>query len=127
VVINKVLPDKFAQTKKYMTALLKENWGVPLIGCVPDKAFLGCPALADLEKLFNTKLLAGEEHRMRHYNTSEVSPRLSLARLKTICSPSPLFSLARLKTASSITLLAARCSLHAPLFPQHPAPPLCSH
>ncbi|GMI31089.1 hypothetical protein TeGR_g6827, partial [Tetraparma gracilis] len=71
VVINKVMPDKFAQTKKYMTALLKENWNVPLIGCVPDKAFLGCPALADLERLFGTKLLSGEEHRMRHYNTSE--------------------------------------------------------
>ena len=38
---------------------------------MPDKAFLGCPALADLEKLFDTKLLSGEQHRMRHYNTSE--------------------------------------------------------
>ncbi len=71
VVINKVLPEKFEQTRKYMTALLKNNWGVPLLGCVPDKPFLGCPALADLEHLFKTELLSGHEHRMRHYNTSE--------------------------------------------------------
>ncbi|GMH83495.1 hypothetical protein TL16_g09615, partial [Triparma laevis f. inornata] len=73
VVINKVKPDKYEQTKKYMSALLKNNWGVPLLGCVPDKPFLGCPALADLERLFNTKLLAGEQLRMRHYNVTEIN------------------------------------------------------
>jgi dethiobiotin synthetase len=65
VVINKVKHDKIEQTRKYMSALLKNNWGVPLLGVVPDKPFLGCPALADLERLFNTELLSGHEHRMR--------------------------------------------------------------
>mmetsp|Transcript_13743 Transcript_13743/g.27408 ORF Transcript_13743/g.27408 Transcript_13743/m.27408 type:complete len:411 (-) Transcript_13743:782-2014(-) len=73
VVINKVLPEKYEQTKKYMSALLRDNWKVPLLGCVPDKPFLGCPALADLERLFSTKLLAGEAHRMRHYNVTEIN------------------------------------------------------
>lgn len=44
-----------------------------MLGCVPDKPFLGCPALADLERLFNTKLLAGEQLRMRHYNVTEIN------------------------------------------------------
>ena len=65
VIINKVMPEKFEQTKKYMTALLMNNWGVPLLGCVPDKPFLGCPALADLEHLFGTELLAGADFRLR--------------------------------------------------------------
>ena len=73
VIINKVLPSKYDQTKKYMTALLKENWGVPLLGCVPDKPFLGCPALADLEHLFKTELLSGRAFRMRHYNVTETN------------------------------------------------------
>ena len=37
------------------------------------KPFLGCPALADLERLFNTRLLSGHDHRMRHYYVNEVS------------------------------------------------------
>lgn len=73
VIINKVMPDKMEQTRKYMSALLKNNWGVPLLGVVPDKPFLGCPALADLERLFNTKLLSGHEHRMRHYNVDGIN------------------------------------------------------
>jgi BioD-like phosphotransacetylase family protein len=73
VIINKVRPDKFEQTKKYMSQVLEKRFGVPLLGCVPDKSFLGCPALADLEQLFNAKLFSGSEHRMRHYTIEEVN------------------------------------------------------
>ena len=50
-----------------------QTWGIPLLGCIPDRPFLGCPALADLEKLFETKLLSGSEQRFRHYNVSDVN------------------------------------------------------
>lgn len=73
VVINKVLPDKFEQTKHYMSKALKQAWGVPLLGCVPDRPYLGCPALFDLERLFKTKLICGEKHRFRHYNVNDLN------------------------------------------------------
>lgn len=73
VVINKVIPDKYEQTKKYIAKAMMQTWGIPLLGCIPDRPFLGCPALADLERLFDTKLLSGGEHRLRHYNTSDVN------------------------------------------------------
>jgi BioD-like phosphotransacetylase family protein len=48
-------------------------WGIPLLGCIPDRPFLGCPALADLETLFATKLISGHEHRFRHYNVADMT------------------------------------------------------
>jgi hypothetical protein len=69
VIINKVIPSKLDQTVKYMRKAMMSAWGIPLLGCIPDRPFLGCPALADLEQLFKTTLISGEEHRYRHYNT----------------------------------------------------------
>jgi len=71
VIVNKVIPDKYEQTKSYLSRALKKSWGIPLLGCIPDRPFLGCPALADLEKLFGTNLLTGKEHRFRHYNVKD--------------------------------------------------------
>ena len=75
VIINKVLPSKYEQTKKYMSLALKQHWdNVPLLGCIPDKPYLGCPALSDLEKLFDVKLLSGnEEMRYRHYTVQDIN------------------------------------------------------
>lgn len=73
VVINKVLPDKLEQTRQYMGKALRQAWGVPLLGCVPDRPYLGCPALADLEKLFRTELVCGQQHRFRHYNVDDLN------------------------------------------------------
>jgi BioD-like N-terminal domain of phosphotransacetylase len=73
VVINKVLPEKYQQTKHYMSKVLHDTWGVPLLGCVPDRPFLGCPALMDLETIFGTKLINGEKHRFRHYNMTDIN------------------------------------------------------
>lgn len=50
-----------------------QAWGVPLLGCIPDRPFLGMPALADLETLFHSKLISGHEHRFRHYNTQDIN------------------------------------------------------
>jgi hypothetical protein len=56
-----------------MGKAMMQAWGVPLLGCIPDRAFLGMPALADLENLFKSKLVSGKEHRFRHYSTSDIN------------------------------------------------------
>lgn len=73
VVINKVIPDKYEQTKHYMGKALQERWGIPLLGCIADRPFLGCPALADLERLFRTELVCGRAHRYRHYEVKDIN------------------------------------------------------
>ena len=73
VVINKVIPEKYEQTQKYMRKAMMQTWGIPLLGCIPDRPFLGCPALADLENLFGVKLICGSGHRFRHYTTEDIN------------------------------------------------------
>eukprot|EP01082_Thalassiosira_pseudonana_P012051 g9971.t1 g9971 contig4:980213-981762(+) len=73
IVINKVMPAKYDQTKHYMAKAFRDTWGIPLLGCIPDRPFLGCPALADLEKLFHTELVCGESHRFRHYSVRDIN------------------------------------------------------
>ena len=43
------------------------------MGCIPDRPFLGCPALADFERLFNTKVLTGRQHLLRHYRVPDLN------------------------------------------------------
>lgn len=73
VIINKVIPEKYEQTKHYMAKAMMQTWGIPLLGCIPDRPFLGCPALADLENLFHSKLISGRDHRMRHFSTNDIN------------------------------------------------------
>ena len=73
VIINKVIPDKLEQTKDYIGRAMMKQWGIPLIGCIPDRPFLGCPALADLETLFRATLVSGTEHRLRHYSIGDIN------------------------------------------------------
>lgn len=73
VIINKVIPEKLEQTRQYMSKALMQTWGVPLLGCIPDRPFLGCPALSDLERLFKTQMIAGEKVKMQHYNVTEIN------------------------------------------------------
>lgn len=73
VVINKVIPDKYEQTKHYMSKALRDTWDIPLLGCIPDRPFLGCPALADLERLFQSELVCGHSHRYRHYSVKDIN------------------------------------------------------
>jgi BioD-like phosphotransacetylase family protein len=73
VVINKVIPSKYDQTKHYMSKALMDRWGVPLLGVIPDRPFLGCPALMDLESIFDTTLITGDVHRFRHYNVADIN------------------------------------------------------
>lgn len=46
---------------------------IVLFNCNIDRPFLGCPALADLETLFDTKLVSGNEHRFRHFNVDDIN------------------------------------------------------
>jgi hypothetical protein len=75
VVINKVQPDKYDQTREYITKAIEMMWtgpngepAPPILGVVPDRPYLGCPALADVESTFGTVLLSGSDHRYRHYD-----------------------------------------------------------
>lgn len=56
-----------------MSKALKKAWGIPLLGCIPDRPYLGCPALADMERLFKAELISGHEHRFRHYNVRDMN------------------------------------------------------
>lgn len=73
VIINKVIPEKLEQTAHYMRKAMMQAWGIPLLACVPDRNFLGCPALADLENLFKTQLISGSEHCFRHYDVNHIN------------------------------------------------------
>lgn len=75
VIINKVAPDKFDQTRNYLTKAIQQFWtgpngepAPPILGVVPDRPYLGCPALADVESTFGSVLLSGSDHRYRHYD-----------------------------------------------------------
>lgn len=73
VIINKVIPDKVQQTRDYIGRAMMQAWGVPLLGVIPDRPFLGMPALADLERLFKAELVSGQEHRLWHYDTKNIN------------------------------------------------------
>jgi len=73
VVINKVKPDKYERTRYYIEKACQDRWDVPLLGCVPDRNFLGCPCLNDLEKLFGQNLVSGRDQRMRHYTVQDLN------------------------------------------------------
>lgn len=55
VILNKVRLDKYEQTKDYMSRALMQQWGVPLLGCIPDRPFLGAYCL--LFSILSPKLL----------------------------------------------------------------------
>jgi BioD-like phosphotransacetylase family protein len=72
VIINKVQPSKLQQTRHYLELAL-DRWGVPILACIPDRPFLGSPALADLERLFpGAALVSGQAHRLRHYRAQDL-------------------------------------------------------
>lgn len=72
VIVNKVIPEKYEQTKDYLGRAL-ERWGVPLLGVIPDRPYLGHPALADLERLFKREMISGHKHKFRHYTVADIT------------------------------------------------------
>ena len=71
VILNRVLPEKRDMILDFFPKAL-EHFGVPLIGCIPYNDFLSNPTMQDFEWLFKTRLINGEEHRLRHFS----QPRL---------------------------------------------------
>jgi hypothetical protein len=78
VIVNKVDPYEYEGTSKYLTMATQRYWTgpnggnekapPPILGVVPDRLYLGSPALADVEAMFGTALLSGGDHRYRHYD-----------------------------------------------------------
>lgn len=66
VILNRVLPHKRDMVVSYMEKALK-RWNLPILGCIPFDPFLSNPSMKDFEQLFQTTLLTGEEHRLRHF------------------------------------------------------------
>ena len=66
IILNRVHEDKREMVLHYMKKALK-TWHVPILGCVPFDPFLSTPSMQDYEVLFNTSLLSGGKHHMRHF------------------------------------------------------------
>jgi phosphate acetyltransferase len=66
IILNKVIPEKKEMILHYMNLAL-ERWNIPILGCIPFDPFLSNPSMKDFETLFDTSLLSGAEHRMRHF------------------------------------------------------------
>ena len=75
VIVNRVSNDKYEQTRYYIEKAMQQNWGVPLLGCIPDRPFLGCPALVDLERLMEGSYLVAtkECQKLKHYSVEDIS------------------------------------------------------
>ena len=67
VILNRVLENKREMIVEYMGKAL-ERWKVPLLGCIPYDPFLSTPTMLDFELLFQSSLLTGAEHRLRHFH-----------------------------------------------------------
>jgi len=75
VIVNRVANDKYEQTRYYIEKAIHDNWGIPLLGCIPDRPFLGCPALVDLETLLEGSYLVAtkECQKLKHYSVEDIS------------------------------------------------------
>ena len=66
VILNRVFDDKREMILNYMGKALK-RWNIPILGCIPYDSFLSNPSMKDFEILFNTRLLSGKKHHLRHF------------------------------------------------------------
>lgn len=73
VIINKVIPEKYEQTKDYMSRAMKQHWDLPLLGCIPDRPYLDYPALSDLQRQLSAEFITGESNRFQHYSVNDIN------------------------------------------------------
>ncbi len=66
VILNRVFDEKREMVIEYMTKALS-RWNIPLLGAIPFNSFLSMPTMHDFELLFQSTLLTGPEHRLRHF------------------------------------------------------------
>lgn len=67
VILNRVLPQKQEMIHHYMRKALK-RWDLPLLGCIPFDSFLSTFSMRDFEVLFQTSMITGINHRLRHFD-----------------------------------------------------------
>ncbi|MBB63981.1 MAG: cobyrinic acid a,c-diamide synthase [Waddliaceae bacterium] len=67
VILNKVIPEKRKMILENFPKALA-RWNLPLLGCIPYNDQLSTPSMGDFEHLFKTKLIAGEQHRYKHFS-----------------------------------------------------------
>lgn len=66
IILNRVIKEKRQMVLDYFPKYLKRH-NIPLIGCIPFHPFLIKPTVKDFESLFDTQVLAGKKHRLRHF------------------------------------------------------------
>lgn len=66
VILNRVIDEKREMILDYVPKALS-RWKIPLLGCIPYSPFLSTPTMGDFEILFQTKMLSGNENRLRHF------------------------------------------------------------
>ncbi len=71
VILNRVLKDKKEMVSTYMEKALS-RWNIPILGCIPFDSFLSNPSMQDFESLFNTTLLTGKKHHLRHFQRTRL-------------------------------------------------------
>ncbi|CAM9307016.1 unnamed protein product [Chrysoparadoxa australica] len=71
VIVNKVREEKVEMVKHYL-GLALARWKCPLVGCVPYGEGFDTPSLADLELLYDTKMLSGEDSRLHRIGNYEL-------------------------------------------------------
>lgn len=92
VILNRVITKKKEMIDHYMPKALSQ-WNIPLLGSIPFDSFLSNPSMKDFETLFETKLLTGNEHVLRHPKdirlvaTSVETYRESVAKGQLIITP----------------------------------------
>ena len=57
----------------YVGRALRDRWGCPLLGVVPDLPFLGKATLDNYEKLLEAEFISGQRHRDLHYGVSDLA------------------------------------------------------
>ena len=67
VILNRVLAEKREMIIHYMSRAL-DRWKIPLLGSIPYDPFLSMPTMYDFELLFQTELISGSEHKLRHFH-----------------------------------------------------------
>lgn len=76
VIVNKVLPEKYAKIKKTLGQGLK-NKGIKLLGVIPTDPLLSSPTVEQIKNRLNLKVLCGRENlrnRVKHNIVAAMEP-----------------------------------------------------
>ena len=72
VIINKVLPEKYAKIKRNLSQGLK-NKGIRLLGIIPEDPILTFPTMQQVMENLNLKLLCGKQNLKNHVENTIVA------------------------------------------------------